>query len=38
MNQLSYKVSQKKLNDSGIKLNSNITFDIKQTIQILKNL
>ena len=38
MNQLSYKVSQKKLNDSGIKLNSNITFDIKQTIQILRYL
>ena len=38
MNQLSYHVSQKKLNDEGLILNSNIEKDIKETIKLLKNI
>jgi hypothetical protein len=38
MNQLSYHVSQKKLNNEGLILNSNIEKDIKETIKLLKNI
>ena len=38
MNQLSYHVSQKKLNDEGLVLNSDIEKDIKETIKLLKNI
>jgi UDP-glucose 4-epimerase len=38
MNQLSYHVSQKKLNDEGLFLNSDIKIDIKETIKLLKNI
>ena len=38
MNQLSYHVSQKKLNNEGLVLNSEIEKDIKETIKLLKNI
>jgi UDP-glucose 4-epimerase len=38
MNQLSYHVSQNKLNNEGLFLNSNIEKDIKETIKLLKNI
>ena len=38
MNQLSYKVSKKKLNSAGINLNGKISKDINHTIRILKNI
>ena len=38
MNQLSYHVSQKKLNNEGLILNSNIEKDIKETIKLLRNI
>ena len=38
MNQLSYNVSQKKLNKEGLYLSSDIEKDIKDTIQLLKNI
>jgi nucleoside-diphosphate-sugar epimerase len=38
MNQLSYHVSQKKLNDEGLFLKSDIEKDIKETIKLLKNI
>ena len=38
MNQLSYHVSQKKLNDEGLFLKSDIDKDIKDTIKLLKNI
>ena len=38
MNQLSYHVSQKKLNNEGLLLNSDIEKDIKETIKLLKNI
>ena len=38
MNQLSYHVSQKKLNNEGLILKSNIEKDIKETIKLLKNI
>ena len=38
MNQLSYHVSQKKLNQEGLHLSSDIEKDIKDTIQLLKNI
>ena len=38
MNQLSYHVSQKKLNNEGLVLKSNIEKDIKETIKLLKNI
>ena len=38
MNQLSYHVSQKKLNQEGLVLNSDIEKDIKETIKLLKNI
>jgi len=38
MNQLSYHVSQKKLNNEGLILNSNIEKDIKETIKLLENI
>ena len=38
MNQLSYHVSQKKLNKEGLVLKTNIEKDIKETIELLKNI
>jgi len=38
MNQLSYHVSKKKLKDAGINLNNKIETDIKETLNLLKNL
>ncbi len=38
MNQLSYHVSQRKLNDEGLFLKSDIDKDIKDTIKLLKNI
>ena len=38
MNQLSYHVSQKKLNKAGLILKSDIEKDIKETIKLLKNI
>ena len=38
MNQLSYHVSQKKLNSEGLFLKSDIDKDIKDTIKLLKNI
>ena len=38
MNQLSYHVSQKKLNKEGLYLSSNIENDIKETIKLLRNI
>tara|TARA_B100000900_G_scaffold413217_1_gene436735 strand:+ start:1296 stop:2219 length:924 start_codon:yes stop_codon:yes gene_type:complete len=38
MNQLSYHVSQKKLNKHGLVLNCNIEKDIKDTIKLLRNI
>ena len=38
MNQLSYHVSQKKLNDEGLILKSNIEKDIKETLKLLNNI
>ena len=38
MNQLSYHVSQKKLNNEGLTLKSDIEKDIKETINLLKNI
>ena len=38
MNQLSYHVSQKKLNRNGLVLNYDIEKDIKDTINLLKNI
>ena len=38
MNQLSYHVSQKKLNKEGLILKSDIEKDIKETIKLLKNI
>ena len=38
MNQLSYHVSQKKLNKEGLILKSDISQDIKETIKLLKNI
>ncbi len=38
MNQLSYHVSQKKIRNHGLVLNSNIEKDIKDTINLLKNI
>ena len=38
MNQLSYHVSQKKLNEEGLILKSDISQDIKETIKLLKNI
>ena len=38
MNQLSYHVSQKKLNNEGLFLKSDIEKDIKETIKLLKNI
>ena len=38
MNQLSYHVSQKKLNNEGLILNSNIEKDIKETKKLLENI
>ena len=36
MNQLSYHVSKDKLNKEGLKLNNKIKFDIKDTLNLLK--
>jgi UDP-glucose 4-epimerase len=38
MNQLSYHVSKKKLNDKGLNLNSDIEYDIKNTLKLFENL
>lgn len=38
MNQLSYQVDDKKLKNLGLKLNSKIEIDIKETLNIFKNL
>ena len=38
MNQLSYHVSKDKLNKEGLKLNNKIKFDIKDTLNLLKNI
>ena len=38
MNQLSYHVSQKKINKHGLILNSNIEKDIRDTIKLLRNI
>ncbi len=38
MNQLSYHVSKKKINQVGLKLNSKIDKDINETIKLLKNI
>lgn len=38
MNQLSYHVDKKKLNEKGLKLNADITDDIKDTLSLLKGL
>ncbi len=38
MNQLSYHVSDKKINNAGLYLNSKIDLDIKETIKLLKNI
>lgn len=38
MNQLSYKVSKKKFEEKYIKLNRNIGLDIKETLNLFKNL
>ena len=38
MNQLSYHVDNKKLNNLGLKLNSPIESDIKKTLELFKNL
>ena len=38
MNQLSYHVSKNKINQAGLKLNSKIDKDIKETIKLLKNI
>ena len=38
MNQLSYHVDNKKLNNLGLKLNSPIEADIKKTLELFKNL
>ena len=38
MNQLSYHVSQKKLNKEGLILRSDIEKDIKETIKLLENI
>ena len=38
MNQLSYHVSQKKLNDAGLILKSDIEKDIKETVKLLRNI
>ena len=38
MNQLSYHVDKKKLNNEGLHLNSKIVNDIKDTIKLLENI
>ena len=38
MNQLSYHVSSKKLENNGLFLNANIDRDIKQTLKLLGNI
>ncbi len=38
MNQLSYQVSQKKLNDQGLTLDTDIEKDIRDTLKLLKNI
>ena len=38
MNQLSYKVSKNKFEKKYIKLNRNIRLDIKETLNLFKNL
>ncbi len=38
MNQLSYHVSKEKLNKEGLKLNNKILIDIKDTLNLLKNI
>ena len=38
MNQLSFHVSSKKLQNEGLKLNSNIEKDIKDTLGLFKNI
>ena len=38
MNQLSYHVSQKKINRYGLILNSNIERDIRDTMKLLRNI
>ena len=38
MNQLSYHVENKKLKKKGLKLNSKIKLDIKETLNLFKNL
>ena len=38
MNQLSYHVNDKKLSDSGLKLSNKIDNDIKETLNLLKNI
>ncbi len=38
MNQLSYHVSQKKINKYGLILNSNIERDIRDTMKLLRNI
>jgi len=38
MNQLSYHVSKEKLNKEGLKLNNKIVIDIKDTLNLLKNI
>ena len=38
MNQLSYQVDNKKLKKLGLKLNSKIEMDIKETLSLFRNL
>ena len=38
MNQLSYHVSSSKLKKSGLKLGNNLDKEIKETLQLLKNI
>ena len=38
MNQLSYQVSSKKLENNGLYLRGNIENDIKQTLKLLSNI
>ena len=37
MNQLSYHVENKKLNKKGLRLNSQIKLDIKETLNLFKS-
>ena len=38
MNQLSYHVESKKIKNKGLILNASIKFDIKETLDLFKNL